>query len=246
MKYIAIPTIALVLFSVSTSAYAENLQTGTTVTVEQEQSTANTETRPLYEGKKPSLPAFTTMMKNRAGEMKATTQAAIAERSAEFTAKREETKATIEARMVQFQAKRAEIKRAIDARKAELKTKLQEIKKERLSVRKEFVYGRFVSTAAIITSHQTRVARMLEKMKTAGTDISTAEAALKVSVDALAKAQTLLATLKSAQAATETESANLKAIALNVEVALKESRLALIKALDIIAPETTSTTATAE
>lgn len=228
MKYIAIPTVAFLLLSASASAYAEEIQMRTTVIVEEE-STQKAQTRPLYEGKKPSLPAVGTMLKNRAGEMKATTKEIIDARKAEFSAKREE------------------IKKAIDARKAALKTKLQEIKKERLSVRKEFVYGRFVSTAAIIASRQTRVASMLEKMKASGSDVSAAEAALKVSVDTLSEARSLLATLKEAQASIETQSTNLKATALKVEIMLKESRLALIKALDIIAPETTTvSTATAE
>lgn len=259
MKYIAIPITALLLLVSGTQVWAEETNTDVSASVEQKDSetTANTEAK--VEVKRPTLPVVPGIFKTSAEDVKAKLQHNLSARKENREEKREETKATIEARKAEmaatreekhegiktaiearkaeFHAKREEMKIKIEAHKAEMKAKLLEIKKEHIAVRKEYVYGRLVSAVAIIEARQSRVEAMLEKMKARSIDTASAEAALKVSVDALMEAKASLSALKSAEASAETEAAALKALAQKVEASVKASREALIKVLDIIAPE---------
>ncbi len=238
MKYIAIPVLTIFFLSSAPLFAQETMMESMDTTVEQKDTaTVQVDTGATVEVKKPIVPSVRNMLKARTDEFKAKVETTITERKGESQVKREEIKTSIEARKAEFHAKRKEVKAAIDAHKAEIKAKIQAIKKEHLSVRKEFVYGRLVSAAAIIESRQARVSALLEKMKANGKEVASAEASLAVSIEALASAKASIASLKAAHTATEAESGTLKAIAQKAEASLKEARLALIKALDSIAPE---------
>lgn len=249
MKYNAIPMIALLLLAFGTPVLAEESTVGTTVIVEQKDTEDATSTEGTVEVKRPTLPAIPRIFKTSVEDLKAkreevknAIEARKADKAMSREEKREEIKTTIEARKADIAARREEMKVKIEERKAEMKAKLLEIKKESIAVRKEYVYGRLVSTAAIIESRQARVSALLEKMEARGKEVANAQASLETSIEALASAKASIASLKDAEANAETEAGALKAVAQKAEASLKEARLALIKALDSIAPEVTVST----
>ncbi|MFZ4500467.1 MAG: hypothetical protein ACOYMZ_03145 [Minisyncoccia bacterium] len=244
MKYSAIPITALLLLAFGTPALAQESNTDASVTVEQKETATTINTEGATETKRPALPAVPRIFKTSVDQLKAkreeakdAIEARKADRVMNREEKREEIKTTIEARRAEIMAKREEVKVKIEERKAEMKAKLLEVKKERLSVRKEYVYGRLVSAVAIIESRQARVSALLDKMEARGKEVASAQASLATSIEAFASAKASIASLKGAEANAETEAGALKAVAQKAEASLKEARLALIKALDSIAPE---------
>lgn len=223
MKYIAVPTLVVLLLA--TTTYAEEVSIDTTVNTSI-QPTVIVEGNSRNESKKASLFEKTEIMKKRTVEFKAGAQVKVQERKDAF------------------QAKRQEIKQSMEAQRAQFKVKLVEIKKEKISARKEFVQRHFEKTVLLLESRQARVKTLLEKMEANGKNVTKAKESLQVSIDELASAKVSLGVLVSTTATTEDQKAELKALSMKVETALRSSRDALLTVLRLVTPEVKTETTT--